>query len=109
MYINGADFKVVAGGIHITTALETIPQNFEQGSLKPIYKCNHLFSGADIVSLAYDFLEKDKYLYVNREIDAVLQDIRAVKSKHVMLIDDNFVGNCEWTKEFLVAIHPLKI
>lgn len=27
MYINGADFKVVAGGIHITTAPETIPQN----------------------------------------------------------------------------------
>ncbi len=147
--------KVVAGGIHITTALETIPQNafdvlcvgaaegtwphivedFEKGSLKPIYKCNHHFSGADIVSPAYDILEKDKYLYcnvihtsrgcpfrcdfcynsgkehlyVNREIDAVLQDIRAVKSKHIMFIDDNFVGTREWTKEFLVAIQPLKI
>lgn len=147
--------KVVAGGIHITTAPETIPQNafdvlcigaaegtwpdivedFEQGNLKPIYKCNHPFSGTDIVSPAYDFLEKDKYLYcnvihtsrgcpfrcdfcynsgkehlyVNREIDAVLQDIRAVKSKHVMFIDDNFVGNREWTKEFLEAIQPLNI
>lgn len=147
--------KVVAGGIHITTALETIPENafdvlcvgaaegtwphivedFERGSLEPVYRCDHPFSGADIVSPAYDALEKDKYLYcnvihtsrgcpfrcdfcynsgkehlyVNREIDAVLQDIRAVKSKHIMFIDDNFVGNREWTKKFLLAIQPLKI
>ena len=147
--------KVVAGGIHITTAQETIPpnafdvlcvgaaegtwpdivQDFAHGCLKPIYKCNRSFSGTDIVSPAYDVLEKDQYLYcnvihtsrgcpfhcdfcynsgkehlyVNREISAVLQDIQAVKSKHVMFIDDNFVGNREWTKEFLLAIQPLKI
>ena len=147
--------KVIAGGIHITTAQETIPpnafdvlcvgaaegtwpdivQDFAHGCLKPIYKCNRPFSGTDIVSPAYDVLEKDQYLYcnvihtsrgcpfhcdfcynsgkehlyVNREISAVLQDIQAVKSKHVMFIDDNFVGNREWTKEFLLAIQPLKI
>ncbi len=147
--------QVVAGGIHITTALETIPENafdvlcvgaaegtwpqivadFEKNNLHPVYKCHKPFSGADIVSPAYDMLEKDKYLYcnvihtsrgcpfqcdfcynsgaehmyVNREIDAVLQDIRAVKSKHIMFIDDNFVGNREWTKAFMTAIKPLKI
>ncbi|MBQ4537061.1 MAG: radical SAM protein [Lachnospiraceae bacterium] len=147
--------QVVAGGIHITTALETIPENafdvlcvgaaegtwpqivadFEKNNLQPVYKCHKPFSGADIVSPAYDMLEKDKYLYcnvihtsrgcpfqcdfcynsgaehmyVNREIDAVLQDIRAVKSKHIMFIDDNFVGNREWTKAFMTAIKPLKI
>jgi len=32
-----------------------------------------------------------------------------VKSKHIMFIDDNFVGNREWTKAFMTAIKPLKI
>ena len=150
---NGA--VVVAGGIHITTAYDTVPQesfdvlcvgaaegtwpdiikDYENGTLKPIYKCNKDFSGEDIVSPAYDFLEKDKYLYcnvihtsrgcpfrcdfcynsgkehmfVNRRIEDVLQDIKAVHSKHIMFIDDNFVGNPGWTREFLSKLKPLNL
>ena len=150
---NGA--VVVAGGIHITTAYDTIPQesfdvlcvgaaegtwpdiikDYENGTLKPIYKCNKDFSGEDIVSPAYDFLEKDKYLYcnvihtgrgcpfrcdfcynsgrehmfVNRGMEDVLQDIKAVHSKHIMFIDDNFVGNPGWTREFLSKLKPLNL
>ena len=146
---------VVAGGIHITTAYDTIPQDafdvlcigaaegtwpdiikdFECGTLKTIYKCHKAFSGKDIVPPAYDFLTKDRYLYcnvihtsrgcpfrcdfcynsadermyVNRDIEAVMQDINAVRSKHIMFIDDNFAGNPVWLREFLNRLIPLGI
>lgn len=146
---------VVAGGIHITTALDTIPKDafdvlcvgaaegtwrdivadYKEGRLKKIYKCNKKISGKDIISPAYHMLEKEKYLYcnvihtsrgcpfrcdfcynsgrehqfLNREIEDVINDIKAVKSKHIMFIDDNFVGNPSWTREFLNAIKPMKI
>lgn len=146
---------VVAGGIHITTAYKTIPEDvfdvlcigaaegtwpdivrdFENGTLKTVYRCHKGFGGKDILSPAYDFLTKDKYLYcnvihtsrgcpfrcdfcynsagermyVNREVEAVLQDIKAVGSKHIMFIDDNFAGNPVWLREFLNRLIPLKL
>lgn len=146
---------VVAGGIHITTALETVSpdafdafsvgpaegtwhdilEDLKKGELKKVYRCNGQITGKDIVSPAYDFLEKGKYLYcnvvhtsrgcpfkcdfcynsgkehmyVNREIDDVIRDIKSVKSKHIMFIDDNFAGNYVWLKEFLERIKPLDI
>lgn len=146
---------VVAGGIHITTAHDSIPKDafdvlcigaaegtwpdiikdFENGTLKAVYKCHKKLKGKDIVSPAYDFLTKDQYLYcnvihtsrgcpfrcdfcynssdermyVNRDIEAVLQDIRAVRSKHIMFIDDNFAGNLVWLRELLNRLIPLGI
>ncbi len=150
---NGA--VVVAGGIHITAAYDTIPEecfdvlcvgaaegtwpsiikDYENGLLKKIYMCGKEFGGEDIVSPAYDFLKKEQYLYcnvihtsrgcpfrcdfcynsaaqrmyVNRNIEDVLQDIKAVHSKHIMFIDDNFAGNPAWTREFLENIKPMDI
>ena len=146
---------VVAGGIHITTAADTIPQgcfdvlcvgaaegtwpdiikDYQNGTLKYIYRCNSNLSGRDIVPPAYDFIEKDKYLYcnvlhtsrgcpfrcdfcynsgadqqfLNREIEDVIKEIQQVGRKHIMFIDDNFVGNKEWTYHFLEALKPLKV
>lgn len=146
---------VVAGGIHITTAYETIPQgvfdalcigaaegtwpqivrDVQSHALKPVYRCEKPLTGDQIVSPAYDFLKKGEYLYcnvvhtsrgcpfrcdfcynsaaahqyVNREIKDVLADIRAVGSKHIMFIDDNFAGNPKWTKQFLRAILPMHL
>lgn len=146
---------VVAGGIHITTAPETVPQDsfdvlcigaaegtwhriisdYKNGSLKKVYRCEKPLRGEDIIPPAYDFLKKGEYLYcnvvhtsrgcpfrcdfcynsgndqkyVNREIQDVIGDIKAVGSKHIMFIDDNFAGNPEWTRRFLKAITPLKI
>ena len=146
---------VVAGGIHITTAFETVPQNcfdclcigaaegtwpyilkdYEEGNLKSVYRCKNKISGDDIISPAYDFLEKDKYLYcnvvhtsrgcpfkcdfcynsasermyINRNIKDVIKDIETIKSKHIMFIDDNFAGNIKWTEEFLKTIKPMDI
>ena len=146
---------VVAGGIHITTATDTIPENcfdvlcvgaaegtwpdiikdYQNGTLKYIYRCNRKLIGTDIVPPAYDFIGKKKYLYcnvihtsrgcpfrcdfcynsgtdqqfVNREITDVIQEIKDIGTKHIMFIDDNFVGNKAWTYAFLEALRPLKI
>jgi len=146
---------VVAGGIHITTAPDSIPanafdalcigpaegtwprimQDFEQGALKRIYQCDGGFTGAEIVSPAYDAIDKRDYLYCNivhtsrgcpfrcdfcynscgghayvtRPIEDVLRDIHTVGRKHIMFIDDNFAGNPAWTRKLLHAITPLGI
>ncbi|MDE6203452.1 MAG: B12-binding domain-containing radical SAM protein [Lachnospiraceae bacterium] len=145
----------VAGGIHITTAAAAVPpgsfdvlcigaaegtwpeliQDYEKGTLKSVYRCSEKFRGEDIVSPAYDYVDKGIYLYcnvvhtsrgcpfrcdfcynsakqrgyVNRRIEDVLTDIRAVRSRHIMFIDDNFAGNPAWTKEFLETIKPMKL
>ncbi|MBQ2929926.1 MAG: radical SAM protein [Clostridia bacterium] len=146
---------VVAGGIHITTAPDAIPadafdalcigpaegtwprimQDFEQGALKKIYRCDGSFTGAEIVSPAYDAIDKRDYLYCNivhtsrgcpfrcdfcynscgghtyltRPIEDVLRDIHIVGRRHIMFIDDNFAGNPAWTRKLLRAITPLNI
>ena len=110
-------------------------RDFENNQLQKVYACGAL-RGAEIVPPLYDFAEKSKYLYVNivstsrgcpfkcdfcynsgtqsqpyvnRPVAAVVRDIRAIGSRHIMFIDDNFIGNPAWTREFLKAIAPLKI
>jgi len=146
---------VVAGGIHITTAADTIPpdafdvlcigaaegtwpaivRDCEKGTLQKVYRCSKALSGNEILSPAYDCIDKTKYLYcnvvhtsrgcpfrcdfcynsaaergyVNRSIDDVIADIRTVGVKHILFIDDNFAGNPVWIREFLRAITPMKI
>ena len=46
---------------------------------------------------------------MNRRIEDVLADIRAVGSRHIMFIDDNFAGNPVWIRDFLHALIPLHI
>lgn len=112
-----------------------IVKDLRAGCLKPLYRCEKPLCGTDIVPPAYDAVKPEEYLYcnvvhtsrgcpfrcdfcynsgseqkyINREIEAVIADIRAVRSKHIMFIDDNFAGNVKWTKEFLKAITPMKI
>ena len=45
----------------------------------------------------------------NRPIKNVIEEIESLNTKHVMFIDDNFIGNTEWTKEFLEEIKPLNL
>ncbi len=149
------NIPVAAGGIHITTAFDSIPrgcfdvlcagaaegtwpyiiEDLKNGCLKELYKCSSKMTGADIVSPAYDMIRSDDYLYcniihtsrgcpfrcdfcynssknrcyINRPIDDVIKDIKAVNSRHVMFIDDNFTGNIRWTEDFLNAIKPMKL
>lgn len=77
--------KVVAGGIHITSAYESIPdddfdalcigaaevtwpeimKDASEGKLKKIYRCPRPLRAEDIVSPAYDFVNAGEYLYCN--------------------------------------------
>lgn len=146
---------VVAGGIHITTASQTIPsgafdvlcigaaegtwpqivRDVQNGTVKPVYRCSAPLRGEDIVSPAYDMIDRNKYLYtsvihtgrgcpfrcdfcynsakshqfVSRPIPDILREIRAAGTNHIMFIDDNFAGNPERTKQLLRAIMPMKL
>ena len=146
---------VVAGGVHITTASQTVPDglfdalcigaaegawpdimnDLQHGQLKPVYRCSPNFTGSDIIPPAYDLIPADKYLYTNimhtsrgcpfrcdfcynsfgghrymhREIDDVVSEIKAIGRRHIMFIDDNFIGNPAWTRQLLQAITPLNI
>lgn len=143
---------IVAGGIHVTTAPNSIPKeifdvicighgettwpkiinDYNNNTLKSSYTSTPI-KGSDIVSPAYDMINMDDYLYcnivytsrscpfrcdfcynssgnhqfLNREIDDVIQDIKYLNIKHIMFIDDNFIGNPNWTKSFLEKIMPL--
>lgn len=147
--------KVIAGGIHITTAFDTVPkeafdslcigfaentwpqiiEDAKHGRLQSQYVSAPLESGDDITSPAYDLIDKTDYLwynvvstsrscphkcdfcynssgthqYINRNIEDVLGDIKRLGTKHIMFIDDNFIGNISWTKQFLERIKPLKL
>lgn len=144
---------VVAGGIHITTAWDTIPPDafdvlcigaaegtwpqimadFERGALKQIYRCDGSLKGEDLVSPAYDAIDRKAYLYCNiihtsrgcpyrcdfcynsggahpylhRPIEDVLRDIHMAGRRHIMFIDDHFAGDPAWTRKLLQAITPL--
>lgn len=154
-YFRKRGIPVIAGGIFVTTASgfiregcfdalcigaaeltwNQIVEDLQNGCLKPVYKCSHTMTGADVISPAYDMMKRDQYLYcnivhtsrgcpyrcdfcynsaaqryyVNRPAEDVLRDIRAIGSKHIMFIDDNFAGNISWTREFLKKLKPLHI
>ena len=105
------------------------------GSLKKVYRCSRALKGEDIVPPAYDLIPKSDYLYINifhtsrgcpfrcdfcynssperrylnRPVADVLEEVKASGIKHVMFIDDNFVGNPKWVREFLPELKKLGI
>jgi radical SAM superfamily enzyme YgiQ (UPF0313 family) len=109
----------------------------ENNSLKKIYYDMENIAGKEIVSPNYHIIDNKKYLYtniistsrgcpfqcdfcynscknvlktyVNRPIEDVIKDITALKTTHIMFIDDNFIGNLKWTKKLLKKIKPLKL
>ncbi|MBC8061602.1 MAG: radical SAM protein [Clostridiaceae bacterium] len=109
----------------------------ENNSLKKVYYDMVNMSGTEIVSPDYNIIDTKKYLYtniistsrgcpfkcdfcynsclntlntyINRPIDHVIKEINALKTRHIMFIDDNFIGNPQRTKKLLEAIKPLKL
>ena len=45
----------------------------------------------------------------NRPIEKVVEEIKHLGTKQIMFIDDNFIGNLQWTKKFIKRIAPLKL
>jgi len=112
-----------------------IVEDYEKNQLKYIYRCDEKLPGDKIISPAYDLVDKSEYLYcnivhtsrgcpfrcdfcynsaperyyINRPIEDVLEDVKKVGSKHVMFIDDNFIGDIAWTRAFLKELKKLDI
>lgn len=114
-----------------------ILEDKENNLLKKIYYDMESISGQEIVSPEYDIIDKKKYLYtniistsrgcpfkcdfcynsckdtlktyINRPVEDVINDIKALKTRHIMFIDDNFIGNPKWSKKLLKEIKPLKL
>jgi radical SAM superfamily enzyme YgiQ (UPF0313 family) len=63
------------------------------------FTCEFCYNSADYVH----------HEYRNRPIEQVVAEIGQLDTRHVMFIDDNFIGNIAWTREFLRAITPLRL
>ncbi|MGI6066027.1 MAG: B12-binding domain-containing radical SAM protein [Bacillota bacterium] len=61
------------------------------------FKCEFCYNSCDYVH----------HQYRNRPIANVIEEIKLLKTKHVMFIDDNLIGNIPWTRAFLKEIKPL--
>ena len=108
----------------------------ENNTLKNIYKDMDKLEGKELCSPDYTAIQPDKYLYtnvistsrgcphkcdfcynscadsvryMNRPVEDVICDIMVLKTKHIMFIDDNFIGNPRWTKELLLRIAQLDL
>lgn len=109
----------------------------EKDELKKVYYDMEMIEGKEIVSPKYSSIDNNKYLYtniistsrgcpfkcdfcynscdnmlktyINRPVEDVICDIKELKTKHIMFIDDNFIGNPKWTKELLKEIKLLKL
>jgi radical SAM superfamily enzyme YgiQ (UPF0313 family) len=107
-------------------------EDFSAGHLEKIYRET---VSTPVCSPLYDFRGKKKYIYtnvistsrgcpfscdfcynsncnmqyVNREIDDVIADIKTINRRHILFIDDNFIGNPIWTTEFLKKIIPMRL
>ena len=112
-----------------------IIDDVENRCLNKIYKSSNCFRGEDIASPAYNSLSNSKYLYTNviltsrgcpnrcdfcynsaterlyvkRPIKDVISDIKSLKTKHIMFIDDNFIGTPEYTRELLEEMDGMGI
>jgi radical SAM superfamily enzyme YgiQ (UPF0313 family) len=99
----------------------------EAGRLKGEYRDFLDFRGEEIASPLYSRIEQGRYLYTNvltasrgcpnrcafcynscanrfytvRPITDVLRDIKALGTRHVLFIDDNFIGRPDYTRKLL--------
>ena len=154
-YYRAKGAKVVAGGILITTAIDFVPdgefdvlsvgaaegtwkqivEDISNGCEKKVYRCDHSLEGKDIISPAYDLIEKKDYLYcnivhtsrgcpyrcdfcynsskeryyINRSVEDVVNEIKLINKKHIMFIDDNFIGNPAWTRSLMAELKRMKV
>lgn len=130
-------FDAISIGIAETTWYDII-NDFEKGCLNKVYKHNTSdITPSQIKSPAYNLIKEKNYLYsniistsrgcpfkcdfcynscdayknlyINRNIDDVINDIKLINKKHIMFIDDNLIGNPKWTMEFVKALKPLNV
>ena len=112
-------------------------QDAQEGRLKPVYRADNSFSGdqllppsfrsADVSGFLYsnviatsrgcpfccDFCYnsavKDVYGYHHRTVASVMEEIRSKNTRHIMFIDDNFIGDPAFTRALLREMAPMKL
>ena len=57
----------------------------------------------------YNSCDYNYHQYRNRPVANVIEEIRKLGTKHVMFIDDNLIGNIEWTRELVRALKTLGV
>lgn len=63
------------------------------------FECNFCYNSCDYIH----------HSYRNRPIEKVVEEISSMNTKHVLFIDDNFIGNIPWTKKLIEKIKPLNL
>lgn len=105
------------------------------GKLRDTYHDMEGFQGSEVASPLYGGIDKKRYLYTNvvstsrgcpnrcdfcynsaehrmhvrRPIADVLADIRALGTRHILFIDDNFIGDPEHTRRLLLALREMDL
>ena len=108
---------------------KTMLEDATTGSLLPVYRNSERLDGASIPLPRRELIPSGDYLYtnivsagrgcpfkcsfcynscayvdysiINRPVADVIRELRALGTRHVMFIDDNFIGDPRWTVEFL--------
>ncbi|KGK81036.1 radical SAM protein [Desulfosporosinus sp. HMP52] len=136
-YYRKKKVPVILGGIHVSANPEEALQfadsvcigeaenvwldilsDVSLGQLKPKYYSTKIADPSKIPIPRWSLTPSGKYLYTNiivasrgcpfnRPIANVLEEIKQLKTKHVMFIDDNLIGDIGWTRAFLEEIKPL--
>ena len=105
------------------------------GRLRGRYEAPAIFDPAKIPAPRWPLIRTERYLYTNivcasrgcpfrcefcynscayrrhrytpRSVDSVIEEIRSLGTRHVMFIDDNFIGDIRWTRDLVGAMKPL--
>ena len=83
----------------------------------PRYSVNpkHMFNNVVLTSrgcpnrCAFCYNSCENRCYVTRPIPDVLRDITALGTRHVLFIDDNFIGTPDYTRELLLAMKDMRL
>ena len=114
-----------------------ILSDLQDGALQPRYTCSSAMKGSDIASPAYHLIKKSNYLYsnvvftsygcpfrcdfcynscaayqgifLNKPVAQVVSEIQKINKKHILFIDDNFIGSPAWARDMVQAMLPLNI
>ena len=107
----------------------------EAGSLKREYRDMDDFRGEEIAAPLYERAEQGRYLYTNvvtaslgcpnrcafcynscanrlyaaRPVADILRDIKALGTRHVLFIDDNFIGRPDHTRELIQELSRMNL
>lgn len=92
------DFKLITPDRSIFNGKKYLTTNIIEASRGCVNSC-------DFCSTACAFDRK----YITKKIDVLINEIKDMRSKTILFVDDNFNGNKEHTRELLEALVPLNI